>query len=87
MSINCNHVNIVRSIVVQFSGLLKRRIERLAQTLGRSRRLAGRVHYLDFFDRLLAPGGNALAPELQFDGTHMAPAYVRFLDEELQKIA
>ncbi len=47
---------------------------------------SGRLHYLDFFTDLLSPDGSALAPELAFDGTHLAPSYVQHLARELAKI-
>jgi hypothetical protein len=47
----------------------------------------GRLHYLDFFSDLLLPGDQpALAPDLEFDGTHLAPAYVRYMAKQLAMI-
>lgn len=46
----------------------------------------GRLHFLDFFPALLTPDGSGLAPDLAFDGTHMAPAYVRHLDAALSGV-
>lgn len=43
----------------------------------------GRLHFLDFFSQLLTPDGASLSPELSFDGTHMAPTYVKYLDAAL----
>eukprot|EP00195_Chlamydomonas_chlamydogama_P001411 CAMPEP_0202918646 /NCGR_PEP_ID=MMETSP1392-20130828/73955_1 /ASSEMBLY_ACC=CAM_ASM_000868 /TAXON_ID=225041 /ORGANISM="Chlamydomonas chlamydogama, Strain SAG 11-48b" /LENGTH=94 /DNA_ID=CAMNT_0049611769 /DNA_START=44 /DNA_END=328 /DNA_ORIENTATION=+ len=76
-------LNETRHVVRQFSSLLKSKV----QAASSSPPLRGRLHYLDFFERLLAPGDpTKLNPELAFDGTHMAPAYVKFLAESLAKV-
>jgi hypothetical protein len=46
----------------------------------------GRLHYLDFFHDLLTEDGAGLAPEVAFDGTHLAPAYVQHLARQLARI-
>jgi hypothetical protein len=46
----------------------------------------GRLHFLDFFSSLLTPDGSKLDPALEFDGTHMAPAYVRHMAAALSII-
>lgn len=48
--------------------------------------VGGRIHYLDFFDDLLTPDGAALRPGLEFDGTHLAPAYLQYLSAALEKL-
>eukprot|EP00955_Chlamydomonas_euryale_P052893 355305-Chlamydomonas_euryale.AAC.1 len=47
----------------------------------------GRLHFLDFFDQLLTQEEPPkLRPELELDGTHMAPAYVEHLAAALASI-
>ena len=41
------------------------------------------LHWLDFFDGLLSPDGEALADGLALDGTHMHPSYVTLLEAAL----
>jgi hypothetical protein len=64
---------------------------------------ASGVHWLDFFDELLAPvmpahvsvqvrgGGDALAvkldPAFGLDGTHMNPSYLRLVEDRLSSLA
>lgn len=72
-----------RPVVKSFTGTLKAKVTAASTR----RQAAGRLHYLDFGERLLAPGGDALHPELQFDGTHMAPCYVKHLDAALSGVA
>lgn len=48
--------------------------------------LQGRLHYLDFFDRMLTPDGTSLDPSLQFDGTHLSPAYIPLLAESMGRL-
>ena len=44
------------------------------------------LHMLDFYDALLAPGGNALAEGLKLDGTHMHPDYVKLMERSLDEL-
>jgi len=46
----------------------------------------GRLRYLDFYDGLLTAGGNALAPGLALDGTHLSPAYLPLLQAALGQL-
>ena len=39
--------------------------------------------WLDFFEQLLTPAGDALADGLALDGTHLNPQYVRLLEAAL----
>jgi hypothetical protein len=41
------------------------------------------LRFLDIFDKLLTPDGQALRPEFELDGTHMSPRYVRLVEEAL----
>ena len=42
-----------------------------------------KLHWLDFFDQLLSPDGEALADGLALDGTHLHPSYVSLLEAAL----
>ena len=44
------------------------------------------LHMLDFFDELVAPGGNSLAGGLALDGTLLHPSYVRFIEAALPAV-
>ena len=46
-----------------------------------------RLHWLDFSDRLLAANGKDLNPSLNFDGTHMSPRYVSYMNGALESIS
>ena len=46
----------------------------------------GRLHWLDFYHDLVTPDGNSLTPTLHFDGTHMSPLYVKFLNARLSTV-
>lgn len=46
----------------------------------------GRLHWLDFYHDLVTEHGNSLSPALHFDGTHMSPLYVRFLNAQLSTV-
>ena len=41
------------------------------------------LYWLDFFDALLSPDGDALAAGLALDGTHLHPSYVSLLEAAL----
>jgi len=41
------------------------------------------LHYLDFFNEMLSPSGDALADGLALDGTHLHPRYVKLLEKAL----
>ena len=56
------------------------------EVLSRAPEAQGRLHWLDFFPDLLTPDGSSLNPALQFDGTHMSPYYVHFLNAQLAAI-
>ena len=45
-----------------------------------------RLHWLNFASDLLTEDGGKLNPALQFDGTHMAPIYVQYLNMQLSAI-
>ena len=46
----------------------------------------GKLHWLDFYSHLVTGDGNSLNPELHFDGTHMSPYYVKFLNTQLSAV-
>lgn len=46
----------------------------------------GRLHWLDFYHDLVTADGNSLTPSLHFDGTHMSPLYVKFLNAQLSAV-
>ncbi len=46
-----------------------------------------RLHWLDFSDRLLAANGKDFNPSLNFDGTHMSPRYVSYMNAALETIS
>ena len=56
------------------------------QTLSKAAKSSKRLHWLDFASDLLTPDGSKLNPDLQFDGTHMAPVYVQYLNAQLSII-
>ncbi|EOD38565.1 hypothetical protein EMIHUDRAFT_224320 [Emiliania huxleyi CCMP1516] len=56
-----------RAVVKQFNAALRRAVERASPVLA----------WLDFFEQLLTPAGDALADGLALDGTHLNPQYVR----------
>ncbi len=56
------------------------------EILSRTPEAQGRLHWLDFFPDLLTPDSSSLNPALQFDGTHMSPYYVHFLNAQLAAI-
>ena len=41
--------------------------------------------WLDFFDELLTPDGDALADGLSLDGTHLHPSYIRLVQAALER--
>lgn len=55
-------------------------------TAAKAEQLVGKLVWLDFVHELLAAAGDQLLPHLQFDGTHLAPSYVSYLDEALQRL-
>uniref|UniRef100_A0A061S9Z0 Tpr-like protein n=2 Tax=Tetraselmis sp. GSL018 TaxID=582737 RepID=A0A061S9Z0_9CHLO len=72
-------LNETRHIVLPFNAALRRAVDEAA----RDPSAGGRLHWLDFLDELLTPDGKRLNPALEFDGTHLSPAYVRHLDAAL----
>ncbi|KAL0051898.1 hypothetical protein WJX82_004074 [Trebouxia sp. C0006] len=75
-------LNETRHVVAPFNHKLQQQIE----ILSRAPEAQGRLHWLDFFPDLLTPDGSSLNPALQFDGTHMSPYYVHFLNAQLAAI-
>jgi hypothetical protein len=48
---------------------------------------SSRLHFLDFFDDLLAPGASpTLKSDLELDGTHLSSEYVKILSSSLVSI-
>ena len=56
------------------------------QALSTAPTSCGRLHWLDFASDLLTADGSQLNPNLHFDGTHMAPVYVQYLDRQLSAV-
>ena len=52
-------------------------------TLRKAVQAKPKLHWLDFFDQLLSPDGEALADGLALDGTHLHPSYVSLLEAAL----
>ncbi|KAL0028549.1 hypothetical protein WJX79_000906 [Trebouxia sp. C0005] len=75
-------LNETRHVVAPFNNKLQQQID----ILSRAPEAQGRLHWLDFFPDLLTPDGSSLNPALQFDGTHMSPYYVHFLNDQLAAI-
>ena len=57
--------------------------KRFNAALRRAVQAAPSLHWLDFFDQLLSPDGEALADGLALDGTHLHPSYVSLLEAAL----
>lgn len=72
-------LNETRHIVVAFCGVMRAQVLRAAA----QQASCGRLHWLDFFDKLVTDGGERLAPGLEFDGTHLTPSYVQHLSAQL----
>jgi hypothetical protein len=45
-----------------------------------------KLHWLDFFDKLLSQDGKNLDPRFNFDGTHLNPCYVPILEDAMNSI-
>jgi hypothetical protein len=72
-----------RPIVRAFVAACRRRVQAAAALP----QAAGRLHWLEFWDQLLPPDGGALVQELQLDGTHMSPVYLKHLQASLDAVA
>ncbi len=46
-----------------------------------------RLHWLDVARSFLSEDGGSLRPELRFDGTHMAPAFLQHVAAALNNVA
>jgi len=66
-----------RKIVKLFNKILKKHV------IKASAALKGKLVWLDFFDELLTPDGEALKEEYNLDGTHISPAYLTALEQAL----
>ncbi|GMH33936.1 hypothetical protein BSKO_01770 [Bryopsis sp. KO-2023] len=76
-------LDVTRPVVKSYMSCLKRKALDAIQ----EHSLQGKLHWLDFFEKLLSADGTRLNPEIEFDGTHMSPAYVQWLNDALTKIA
>lgn len=76
-------LNETRQVVVPFNRLLQEHV----REAGARPEAHGRLHWLDFADRLLTDDGASLRPELAFDGTHLAPVYLQHMQHALDTIA
>ncbi|GAX80742.1 hypothetical protein CEUSTIGMA_g8177.t1 [Chlamydomonas eustigma] len=78
-----------RPVVIPFMSVLKSKVLKAAttpQARGQSHP-SSRLHFLDFFDDLLVPGEvPALKSDLEFDGTHLSPEYIKILSSSLSAI-
>ena len=45
-----------------------------------------RLHWLDVAEGFLTADGSSLKPELRFDGTHMAPAFLDYVAAKLNEV-
>jgi hypothetical protein len=70
-------LNETRAVVKAFNTQLHKSV------LAASAACKGRLHWLDFFDRLLSANQSSLRSDLVLDGTHMSPLYVVDLDRAL----
>ncbi len=46
----------------------------------------GRLHWLDVGDQYLCENRAKLKPELSFDGTHMAPVFLKYVNAAVKGI-
>ena len=46
----------------------------------------GRLHWLDVGDEYLCESRAKLKPELSFDGTHMAPVFLKYVNAAVERI-
>ena len=44
------------------------------------------MHWLDVAEEYLTPDGTKLRPDLAFDGTHMAPAFLQTVSQAIADI-
>lgn len=75
-------LDVTRRMVVSFMRILRRTVKHACK----QPKYEGKLHWLDFFGKLLSPDGKKLNPDIEFDGTHMAPRYVQFLNDALVEI-
>ncbi|KAK9812932.1 hypothetical protein WJX72_005941 [[Myrmecia] bisecta] len=75
-------LNETRHVVKPFNEVLQAKITEISEQAA----ARGRIHWLDDFDDLLTPDGCKLNPKLQFDGTHMSPYYVNYLNRALTRV-
>lgn len=75
-------LDVTRPTVSAFMKVLKRMIV----VAIRKHSLKGKLHWLEFFQELVCNNGTSLNPDIDFDGTHMSPEYVQFLDGALKSI-
>lgn len=68
-------LNETRHIVKAYNRIFERRVKETK----------GRLRWLDFFDGLLTDDRSALRPDLQLDGTHLHPDYLRLLPTAWEK--
>ncbi|KAK9816213.1 hypothetical protein WJX74_009091 [Apatococcus lobatus] len=71
-----------RDIVQQFNAMLEKKVNLAAE----AKQLSSKLVWLEFVNDLLEGPDNDLLPHLHFDGTHLAPSYVAYLDKALQKL-
>ncbi|CAL8471421.1 g10963 [Coccomyxa elongata] len=72
-------LNETRHIVTPFNDLLRERVREAEPNLGR-------LHWLDVGDQYLCENRAKLKPELSFDGTHMAPVFLQYVNAAVETI-
>ena len=68
-------LNETRVIVTKYNAILRSAVESCSFGL----------KWLDFFGDLLTPDGEALCKDLELDGTHLSPVYVKHLEKALKR--
>ena len=56
------------------------------QAAAEAEQLTGHLIWLNFVDQLLQGPGGSLLASLKFDGTHLAPSYITYLEQALQQL-
>eukprot|EP00850_Spirogloea_muscicola_P017831 SM000157S02061 [mRNA] locus=s157:29967:46254:- [translate_table: standard] len=73
-------LDITRPVVTIYNRVLR------AKVLAATKRLQGKLHWLDFFKDLLCIRGK-LRKGLELDGTHMSPMYIQHLSDGLSQVS
>ena len=68
-------LNETRAMVKIYNRIFHRKVQKVPN-----------LKWLDFFDQMLTPAGDALRPEYALDGTHLSPAYLELVEAALNKV-